>query len=180
MNNPMEDKLYAKLFSQVNSEKFQADKDGFRELYYELLKRLESALWIEHLVRTRVLVHDEASLTDRLRGAQLADHLGARTSREVSCADACSVEDDVSDHSIGKVAAEMFFDCYYTGWPFHVAGDSEPSNVLVSTAEADPRPITLGSEEAMSPDGEEIDTPIEEIFYLELPFQDVDSDGNVN
>jgi hypothetical protein len=113
MHNPSEDFLYEKSFAEFNREIFQSDKEGFREVYLDLIKRIEAALWIENIIRSKVLVHDLPTAASRLHGAQLAEFCRVRAALAVSSALPGDLEAGIS-----RVLGNQFFDCYFTGWPF--------------------------------------------------------------
>lgn len=113
MHTPEEDLLYEKTFAAFNREKFTSDKEGFRELYFDLCKRIEAALWLEQIIRSKVLMHDLPSVDLRLNGAQLAEHCRARSALAVN-----SIGSGDLGASIDRVLSNQFFDCYYVGWPF--------------------------------------------------------------
>jgi hypothetical protein len=111
-NDPETDSAYAEIFTGLNRENFQKDKESFREAYLDLIKRIEAASWIESIVREDILCHDYPSSIDRLRGGRIIEHTRLRKIK----ADSITRTRDLETYK-PSVDAAIFFDCFYSGWP---------------------------------------------------------------
>jgi hypothetical protein len=116
--DPKEEVFYALRFASFNRERYVSDKETFRECYRDLIKSLSAGLWIERILREKVLLWDTPSVADRLLGAQLAEHLRNRAATEISHS---ATRDLVVDQQ--AILTDIEFDCHYCGWPWPAIGE---------------------------------------------------------
>lgn len=117
------DAHYSNAFASVNRRIFIKEKEAYREQYLDLVKRIEAAVWIETLIRTKVLAQDDPSSADRERGRVVSDHARVRSAwADLATPSPCL--DSVRD----QVTAAMAFDCHYCGWPIHVESVNDLSD----------------------------------------------------